>query len=113
MHEDLSRGDRGLAALRELGPIRRDRFVEVDEAAIPHHQRRDRDDHLRRRGDPYHGVRFPGLGVREVPVPAPQVDHQPVVDLESGIDGLRVEQAPQTQTSAGQQDETHCHLYYH
>src|SRR5439155_5709799 len=80
LYEDLARGDGGLAALRKLWPIRRDRFVEVYEAAIPHHQRRDRDDHLRRRGDPYQGVRFPGLGVPEVALPAPQVDHQPVVE---------------------------------
>ena len=34
MHEHLAGGDRGLAVLGELGPVRRDRLVEVEQNAI-------------------------------------------------------------------------------
>ena len=80
MCEQHAHGDRVLAVLRELRPVRRDRRVEVELAARDEHVRAQRGGALGARPDHADRVAFPRPPGRGVGAPAPEVDDRLAVE---------------------------------
>ena len=74
MAEELAHGDGGLAVLRELGPVARDRRVVVEPAARVRHGQRHRGEALGGRHDDDHRVLVPRLVAVGRAAATPQID---------------------------------------
>lgn len=81
VRHELADGDVALARLRELGPVRRDGGVDVEQPAGVGDRHRHRRQPLRGREDRHHRVLLPGERPRCVAMAAPQVDDRAPVEV--------------------------------
>nr|WP_252973968.1 hypothetical protein [Janibacter melonis] len=77
-HEDALLAVRG-----ELGPVRRDRRVEVDETALDEQEDGERRDLLRRRPHVDDRVPLPRPGAGDIGVPAPDIDEGLAIEVDA------------------------------
>jgi hypothetical protein len=76
VREQVAHGQLRLARLCELGPVARDRRVEVDRALVDEPVQRQRGESLRRRVDVHERVALERLRALLVAVAGPQVDDE-------------------------------------
>ncbi len=80
--QEKTNGDRSLSRLGELGPVARDRRVEIDAALLDQLVQTERGHALRGREDVDDRVALPGAASHEVRMPRPEIDDRTSVDRE-------------------------------
>lgn len=74
-----------LTGLAELGPVANHRSVKVDQTPVGQHVDHERGHAFRDRHHVDDRVALPGFGVRAVGMTAPEIDHEPPVDIDRAV----------------------------